>query len=145
MKNKDKIKVEVGDVFFIPLKDGTFGWARVEFISKRYKKAMQCGLYSFRTARNSASVNLLNSNIVKIFYTSTEMLEKKLWGILPGISSNIDSISTRRIVAGRVVELDEDKGPATSEDKRNLPKMNLAGKGFVEIMCSDILNDVPVE
>jgi len=133
------MKVVPGTVFRIPLKNDCFALARVEYVSRRYKNTMQCGLYDHVFRPTEVVTDFSNYPILKTFFTSTVILKQGYWEKEKGLEADVEGIDLHATCAGRVVLNDEDMGAASTSDLETLPQLNSAGKGFVEIMCNDVL------
>ena len=76
-----KIKVEVGDLILIPVKDNKYNVSKVIYLSKKYKYGMCIGIYD-EFIDSSVIPSELNDGFVFILYTSTEGITNGKWEII---------------------------------------------------------------
>ncbi|GFM66077.1 hypothetical protein PSCICJ_21950 [Pseudomonas cichorii] len=128
MKTKTTVP---GDIILIPLEEG-FKPAKVLYTSKHYKGVILLGIY-----KESVFSQEMPTNLPDVFelllYTSKLPIQKQRWFYvgheeLKPTQTNLDL----RVVAGNLWQGDTTLGPASEEDKKNLPEMLVMGAGLVE-------------
>lgn len=124
-------KTAVGDIVLIPLAEG-FRPAKVLYVSQRYKDTILLGIY--KTAVNGQQMpDELPDGFALLLYTSKASIQKQRWPAvghepLRTAQTQLD----RRIVATQLWQGDEHLGPASAQDRLDLPEMQVMGAGVVE-------------
>ncbi len=124
-------KTVVGDIILIPI-ESSFKPAKVLYVSKYYKDVILLGIYKNSVSSQEMPADLPDEFEV-LLYTSKAPIQRKRWLYvgheeLKPTQTNLDL----RVVAAELWQGDNCLGPASEEDKRNLPKMLVMGAKLVE-------------
>jgi hypothetical protein len=131
VKQTKAARAREGDIFRIPLPSGASGIAKVLYVSKRYRNVMLLGVAAGADISEVAAVEADFS--AGLFYTSVEAPAYLGWHCIASTPvSFAESQLSRRIVGGEVWLGDVEIGPASSDDRRKLPRMLALGGGILK-------------
>jgi hypothetical protein len=126
-----KQKVQVGDVFLIPL-DDRFVVAKVLFLSKRFTKMALMGVDLRNVQTKPEMPRVLPREFDLKIYSSAQLIETGVWPKVGSDPSPVEPHVSLRLVADNVYLGDEVIRTATPEDYKTLTQQGIAGRFAAE-------------
>jgi hypothetical protein len=127
-----KQKVALGEIILIPISGG-FVQAKILFLSKRDKDVMLLGIYTYSLDMKQYAVPVVG-DFAATYYASKQAILKGKWsstGIIEPLSETEHQLS-KRVDAGNLWLENQYLGPATHEDERTFPQMDVYGSALLE-------------
>jgi len=120
-----------GDVFGLPLADGSEALCRVLFKSQYFRNVILIGIYG-RLSERDPIAQVQSAEPFTKMYASCESLDNGEWRYLANLPvSEHERHLSKRIVGGDVWLGDEKLGP-TSEGTQTLPQMDVHGDHILQ-------------
>ncbi|MBA2672617.1 Imm26 family immunity protein [Ramlibacter sp.] len=125
-------EVLLGNIYAIP-GGGKYAYGKVIYLSEYFKDVMLVRLFAKAYSSPDAPPEGLDSLPSTTVFAGKEAITKGVWVLVGSASvSNAERALTRRVVGGDVWIEDSHVGPASDEDLRVLPQMDVYGYRLIE-------------
>ena len=128
----DKQQVRVGNVYAIP-GGGKFAFGKIVYLSEYFKDVMLVRFFEKAYSSPEAPSEELDALPSKGIFTGMDSIKKGGWKLVAStLVSEAEKAMSRRIVGGDVWVGDDHIGPASDEELRTLPQMDVYGYRLIE-------------
>lgn len=124
--------MRLGEIYAIP-GGGKFAFGKVVYLSEYFKEVMLVRFFEKAYASPERAPDELDVLPSRAFFTGIDSIKKGGWKLVAtSWVSEAEKTMSRRIVGGDVWVGDDHIGPASDEELRTLPQMDVYGHRLIE-------------
>ena len=128
-------EIEVGDLVEVPAGKKGSVTAAVLYVSSHFKDVILLGFCELQVGGGPCRLS------DQYFYTEVSAIKRGRWKLIKnGYAAPVDPSVSTRIVGGEVWTGDQKVRDATSVDRKDLPKMRVAGPVLMERRAEEYLS-----